>query len=449
MNRRPWCYKKSNARALLVFLPIIFSACSISRQISKQATRNILSDSALSAAHVGVSLYEPASGKYWYNHQADKYFIPASNTKLFSLYAGMKYLPDSIPAVRYAVMNDTLFILPAGDPTFLHRDFKSQRVYEFLKRTEKNIAIIKNNWKENALGSGWSWDDYNDDYMVERSPMPIYGNVIRWSQVTERKPGSDTDRVIVLSQPRAEQVTFYGGGIQKGFFAKRNFAGNTFFVVTGGEKHTEQETPFVTEGIKSAVAFLEDTLNKHISISASVMSRNFSVLYSQPSDSLFKIMMHRSDNFFAEQTLLMAGNERLGYMNDKEIIDTLLQSDLKELPQRPVWVDGSGLSRYNLFTPEDFVYILSKMKNDFGLERLKNILPTGGTGTLQHYYRGDSGFIYAKTGTLSNVAAISGYLITKKNKLLVFSVLANNFATEAVPFRKAAEKFLTGIRRRY
>jgi D-alanyl-D-alanine carboxypeptidase/D-alanyl-D-alanine-endopeptidase (penicillin-binding protein 4) len=157
-------------------------------------------------------------------------------------------------------------------------------------------------------------------------------------------------------------------------------------------------------------------------------------------------MLH-SDNFFAEQTLLMVSNERLGRMNDARIIDTLLNSDLKDLPQRPYWVDGSGLSRNDLFTPRDFVWLLNKMKDEFGLARLKGILPTGGTGTLSNYYKRDSGYIYAKTGSLSGVVALSGFLMTKKNRLLIFSVLINNNSDPVV--RKKIEKFLEGIREKY
>jgi serine-type D-Ala-D-Ala carboxypeptidase/endopeptidase (penicillin-binding protein 4) len=80
---------------------------------------------------------------------------------------------------------------------------------------------------------------------------------------------------------------------------------------------------------------------------------------------------------------------------------------------------------------------------------MKIILPTGGEGTLSSYYKKDAGFIFAKTGTLSNNCAISGYLITKKGKLLIFSILANNYITGATPVRKAVEQFLQQLREKY
>lgn len=172
-------------------------------------------------------------------------------------------------------------------------------------------------------------------------------------------------------------------------------------------------------------------------------------IYSRPTDSMLKPMMQRSDNFFAEQSLLMVSNERLGLMNDARIIDTLLKTDFKDLPQKPRWVDGSGLSRFNLFTPQDFVVILSKMQKEFGMERIKDVFPTGGEGTITSYYKADSGYIFAKTGTLSGVVALSGYLITRKNKLLIFSILVNNHQASATDIRKAIEKFVHGIRVNY
>jgi D-alanyl-D-alanine carboxypeptidase/D-alanyl-D-alanine-endopeptidase (penicillin-binding protein 4) len=160
-------------------------------------------------------------------------------------------------------------------------------------------------------------------------------------------------------------------------------------------------------------------------------------------------MMHNSDNFFAEQTLLMVGNEGWGTMNDAHTIDYLLKNDLDSLPQKPSWVDGSGLSRNDLFTPQDFVWILNKLQQKFGLPRMESILPTGGTGTLASYYRQDSTFIYAKTGSLSGVAALSGYLITKKGHLLIFSILVNNYTGSGVAVRRRMEKLIHRIRDTY
>ena len=145
----------------------------------------------------------------------------------------------------------------------------------------------------------------------------------------------------------------------------------------------------------------------------------------------------------------MASNERLGIMNDEKIIDTLLKTDFKDLPQKPGWVDGSGLSLYNLFTPKDFVFILHKIKNEFGMERVKVIFPTGGQGTLANYYVADSNYIHAKTGTLSGVVALSGYLYTKKGKELIFSVLVNNHKASGTEVRRAVEKFLQAARNKY
>lgn len=112
-------------------------------------------------------------------------------------------------------------------------------------------------------------------------------------------------------------------------------------------------------------------------------------------------------------------------------------------------VDGSGLSRYNLFTPQDFVMILDKMQREFGMNRIREILPTGGEGTLANYYKADSTFLYAKTGTLSGVVALSGFLTTKKGRELIFSVLVNNNQAPAALVRRAVEGFLQNLRKRH
>ena len=82
------------------------------------------------------------------------------------------------------------------------------------------------------------------------------------------------------------------------------------------------------------------------------------------------------------------------------------------------------------------------------MDRIKNVLPTGGTGTISHYLE-DSGYIFVKTGTLSAVVALSGFLYTKKNKLLIFSILVNNHHNSATEIREGIEKFIQRLRDNY
>ncbi len=435
-------------------LLILLASCSIEKQISQSAKADVLDAKALQTAHVGISIFDPSTNKYLYNYQGDKYFVPASNTKLPTCYAAMKYLGDSLVGAMLLEKDTAILIIPTGDPTLLHPDFKTQPLINVLKKEKRNIYINNDNWQEEALGSGWSWNDYDQYYMAERNSFPVYGNVLDWTQeINERnKPP------LVYSIPETNwDVTFSDTEKAKAFSVARNIGTNSYTITQGMEKKKTISIPFITNGVQSSLELLKDTifreittidLNKIISIQNGLRNE-LKKIHSQPTDSLLKPMMHRSDNFFAEQSLLMVSNEMLGVMNDAKIIDTILKTDFKDLPQKPRWVDGSGLSRYNLFTPQDFVAILNKMKNEFGMERIKVILATGGEGTISSYYKADSGYIYGKTGTLSGVVAFSGFLYTKKGKLLIFSTLVNNHQATSTEVRKAMEKFLQGVRNRY
>src|SRR4029453_6467220 len=161
---------------------LILVSCSLSKQISKSAEQIVLKDSSLNTAHVGISVFEPAKNKYWYNFNGDHYFVPASNTKIPTCYAAMRYLGDSLREIKKAEDDSAIIMLPAADPTLLHPDFKNQPVISLLQKSTKRIYTSDLKWQTSSLGSGWSWNDYNEPYMAERSPMPIYGNVIKWVQ---------------------------------------------------------------------------------------------------------------------------------------------------------------------------------------------------------------------------------------------------------------------------
>lgn len=439
----------------LAAVTFLLSSCSLQQRIGKSSASELLQSAELSSAHTGISIYEPSSNKYWYNHQPDKYFTPASNTKIVTCYAAMKLLGDSLVTCWYNQQGNDIFLLPAGDPTVLHPDYASQPLIQFLQQHKNaTVHISASAWKDMAMGMGWSWDDYNDDYSAERSLLPVYGNTIKFVQTqTASAPGnSDTAKeTTVYTEPEINWKIRFNQKTEEHFAVRRNQYENEFSVTEGKEPNREVFIPFITHGLSSALELMKDTAGATIVVDTKgdAINDGWKPLYSQPIDSVLAPMMHRSDNFFAEQLLLMVSQHLLGYMNNEKVADTLLKSLYNGFPQKPSWADGSGLSRFNAFTPNDFVWLLSQMKADIPWPRITRIFSTGNQGTLTNYYVADNGYIYAKTGSLGGVICLSGYLSTRKNHQLVFSVMVNNHQSTGRAVRRRVEKFLQSVRNQY
>ncbi len=427
----------------------IFSACSVQKKaivenptsIASLAKTAILDKADFAPAHVGISIYDPAENKFLFSYQDTKYFVPASNTKLFTCYAALKNLKDSLVAFEYLPSTENTAVRFTGDPTFLHPDFKQEKVFSFLQTNAPNITFVSPRWNAASFGNGWAWNDYDANYMPERSAMPIYSNLVWFS-----KKGNQLN---IVPKAFKDSVNIFASMADGKFAIDRDKSDNHFEIVKSTRTFTATQIPFTTKKSFEDVSLnlLEDTLNRVLQFASAINDQTavWKKFYSQPTDSMLKLMMHESDNFFAEQTLLMVGNEKIGLMDDNKTIDTLLKSDFLGLPQKPKWVDGSGLSRYNLMTPQDFVWILTQMKKSFSWERINTILPGANEGTLAGLYKGYEGKIFAKTGTLSNHVALSGYITTKKGTTLIFSVLVNAHQTAAGTIRKSIEQFITGI----
>jgi D-alanyl-D-alanine carboxypeptidase/D-alanyl-D-alanine-endopeptidase (penicillin-binding protein 4) len=362
----------------------------------------------------------------------------------------MKHLGERLPAALVRETADTLYIQPQGDPSFLHPEFLTQPLWQKILSAKKHVALqYAARDRFEAYGSGWSWDDYQEPYLAERSAFPLYGNLVQFEARDQQLKAIPS---LVLRPPYIKEPMMQLLGTGGNFSLSRSQDENLFSISKGGRSFSKIAIPYKTNRGVTNFIFLQDTLQqKGLSASVSLVTNPIQgqLLFSQPTDSLLIPLMHRSDNFFAEQSLLMVSQHLLGYMSDRKLIDTLLATDLKGLPQPPRWVDGSGLSRYNLFTPQDMVTILARMRQEFSWSRIQAIFPHGNEGTLSGYYVADSTAIYAKTGTLSGVVALSGFLQTRKGKWLAFSVMVNNHQSTASAIRRQIEKFLIAIRARY
>ena len=413
----------------------MMNACSPTAKLLQAKHEYALPDSALAKEHYGVALYDITDGKYLYQYNSSKYFIPCSNTKLFTLYTAMKTLGDSIPAAKIAVHKDTVFVVPTGDPTFLNDNFSSQPFLRYLKQFNV-VCLVDAPQQFSAYAQGWAWDDYSYSFMPERSVFPIYSNVLRFY-----KEGSNIKSVPPLSYRFSENANVQ---------IARDIHSNNFYTDKNNslqDSFTTQKIPFITS-LNTVAAFLRDTLNNPnvvVMDAAKLSNLSFQYVYAQAADVFYASMMYRSDNFLAEQLLLMSSYKQLGVMNDTAMIRYATAQVLSDMPQRLRWVDGSGLSRYNLCTPEDLVYVLLQTEKDFGWNRLTAILPTGGTGTLKKYFLDQKEKIYAKTGSLSNNFCLSGILLTNSHKKIAFSIMVNNTMRPLDVIRKEIEQYLVSL----
>src|SRR6266542_170009 len=147
--------KKYNNEAVFAFYVLYFTffislaSCSVSKQIDKVAKPEIINKPGLTSAHIGISIYDPSKNKWLYNYQDDKYFIPASNTKIMTCYTAMKYLGDSLISAYVKDNDSALTIIPMGDPVFLNLDFSYQPLADLL-RGRKMLVFVKSSGQEEA-----------------------------------------------------------------------------------------------------------------------------------------------------------------------------------------------------------------------------------------------------------------------------------------------------------
>ncbi|MCJ8210858.1 D-alanyl-D-alanine carboxypeptidase [Mucilaginibacter sp. RS28] len=433
------------SRILLCIL-VLVSTLNIAEAggIRKRKIRRLFKHSAIFNDHfTGFALYDLDENKSLLEINADKYYTPASNTKLFTFYTSLKILGDSIPALKYQLMGDSLLFWGTGDPSFLHPDLKGTKALHFLQQSGKQLYFCNGLYQNEILGSGWAWDDYNDYYQAEINELPLYGNLVEIRKGNGKLIQSAPDFFAHLLKADSSLRT-------NSFTVRRNLTDNTLMypVSASPTENYHQYVPFQTSTALT-IALLQDTLKLNVCSLHLPLPADAHTIYDLNADTVYRHMLQPSDNFIAEQLLLSCSSVKFGYLNSDSVRNYSLSHFLNDLPDKPEWHDGSGLSRLNLFTPRDLIALLLKIRAEINNdERLFSLLPAGGvSGTLKRVYQTDNGkpFVFAKTGSLSNNYNQSGYLITRKGKHLAFSLMNNNFVEPSRTVRDEIVKLMTYI----
>jgi len=392
-------------------------------------------------------LYDLSEKKNIIAYNEQLLFTPASNVKLLTYLTCLNILEDTITSFKYKSEHDTLFIIPQGDPSFLNDEIDIEQLgFKFIIAQNKNIQIIKNTLHSiNALGlgSGWAWEDSQYGFQSPMSFFPLYGNRVRFTN-------EENSFYPNINPTYFRSKVIIGDSIHT--FIKRNENKNIFYINDRLiPKSYTIDRPFIPSDLLT-ISLLRDTIKLPIGIreNHNILTDEWLSFKSLPTDSLYKKMLFESDNHVSEQLLLMCSNTRLGYMNSEDIIsyskDSILHTDNHDIK----WVDGSGLSRYNLVSPNIFIDVLKNIYIKAGMTKIKDLFPVGGDGdTLPSVFHQEDNWIYAKTGTLNNNFSLSGYIITDNKKVLAFSFLNNHYTTSKQEVTASIYKLLKFIKNNY
>ena len=418
---------------ILTSLVFLSSFLTFSQDFSERKISRMLNEiKALNKAHVAISVVSLNASKSIVSYQADHYMTPASNIKLLTFLAAIENF-DSLPSLYYREQDSITHFKSTGYPLLLHPFYPDQELSSFLKQ-KQSLVYHRSKSKIKSQGPGWAWDDYSYYHAAESSPFPIYGNVIQGfgepfapkfiPSIFETRSNFDT-LANILNRERIKNSFYYN--------SKKWNALDTLY------------RPFITSD-DVFVGLLKDHLNRPINLLNESKKIPWELLYTHQETMLYKALLQDSDNGVAEALLAMISQKRFDEMNIERTIDTLKLQWRDWLPDPVEWVDGSGVSRYNMVTPRTLIAVLKKIYNKAGLQTIKNYFPQSGlTGTLKKYNLKN---VYAKTGTLRHNHNLSGYWISPKGNVYAFSIMANHFTASINEVRDAIGQLLNNFQKK-
>lgn len=431
--------KLPNKRIIVyLFWAILLSQCSSIKPVAlrKDISSFVKNSSIFSNQFTGLSIYDPVENKFLANINDHIYFTPASNMKILTLATVLNTKKgDSIPTFLHERRGDTLYLLPLGDPTLLHPDFETQAAFRYLQNSDAtHIRLIKSDAWITPYGPGWAWDDYRYKFQPERSILPLYGNTVN----------------IISSDTLIIEPSFFYEFVDENSLtgAYRSQSYNSFHIPKPNGHTLEFNIPCITS-MELTTQLLRDTLNKSIDWIDDHEFYRFDTLYNEHFSPLLAIMMKRSDNFLAEQLLINA-QVTAGYKYFESFQKNIANTKFSFLSDSLIWVDGSGLSRYNMITPMSLLQLLSNIYRTVDWWYIEMVFPVGGeSGTIRQWYDAEEPYVFAKTGTLRHNHNLSGFLKTRSGKILIFSFMNNHFTSGSPTVKIEMQKLLKNIRDAY
>ncbi len=443
------------------------------RVVFTRAVDSMVSQSAFRNANWGILIVDPARGDTLYSHNAGKLFMPASNQKILTgatalaqLGAKFRFRTDFAsngPLVNGSLRGD-LVVIGRGDPTMSDAAFgdamKPLRAAadSLWARGVREIAgaLVKGGdaFPDSTFGYGWEWEDFDAEYGAGVDELLFNEGFARVTVHAATKVGGQAAVTTAPARtvPRIGRVSVVTGGMMDPEARQRNHiewetdvsGSHPLLNLSGFVKMRDSATVSVSLRNPSQSwleAFAEALADRGITLRGNVIGTpaadtaglaHLFTMHSPPLRTILPLLEKPSQNQIAEVLYRTLGLEKTGAGradSGRRVIERQLAAWGADTAGQSVR-DGSGMSRHDYVTPETIVKVLDAMRKQPDFNAFYDALPIAGVdGTISGRMKVTSaqGNVHAKTGTVDKARSLSGYVTTADGRVLVFSLLCNNF----------------------
>lgn len=432
-----------------------------------------------SGASVALMIREAKSGKIIFQHNANQRLQPASNMKLVTAAATLASLgPDyhykttlwTDGTVQHHTLQGNIYLQGSGAPdlnTSQLQQLARDLAYQGITRITGHLLLDDSIFDATPYATGWEFDDLSNAYSPQITGLNFSAladkdiNAVQM-QISASKNIGAPGNISIL--PKIDSITIINHSITSNTTQFKTyrvpFTNQIEITGTIAAQAAEAQLVSVDQPAKIVGTLFSTALHKNgIRISKLTAlskvppgARLLSSIDSAPLSALIRIMLKKSNNGYAEifaKTLGVSPSSPSNWPNGIAVINRYLQQegiDVNGIYQ----ADGSGLSRHNQLSVSTITQLLYKIQTQAWFPLFKQALPVAGennpviTSTLTNRLKNTpaAGRVQAKTGSMSGISALSGYITSSQGTPLIFSMIVNNAVSTASYLRDQEDKVM-------